>query len=218
MKLNALEFQLMNNPLRRLVQEYYEMRRFLAMDASVEAGKVLEIGCGSGNGTRLIRKYLRPERIDAIDLDARMIEIARRNNVNASISFSVMDATKLEFQNDSFDAVFDFGMIHHVPNWRDCVNEVCRVLRPGGVFMAEELSAESFRNLPGRLGKALLDHPYEEMFSREQFMEQLMVSGFTILKAVDANPLGLFKHFALEARKNNKAPRRIHARKGKTNR
>jgi ubiquinone/menaquinone biosynthesis C-methylase UbiE len=201
MKLNALEFQLMNNPLRRLVQEYYEMKRFLALDASAATGRVLEIGCGSGNGTRLIQKYLRPERIDAIDLDERMIEIARRKNIKGSNSFSIMDASHLEFPDESFDTVFDFGIIHHVPNWRDCVNELFRVLRPGGVLMAEELSAESFKRIPGRLWKALSDHPYEEMFSREQFMEQLIVSGFIILKTVEANPLGLLKHFALQARK-----------------
>ncbi|MHC1764566.1 MAG: methyltransferase domain-containing protein [Verrucomicrobiia bacterium] len=40
-------------------------------------------------------------------------------------------------QAATYDAVFDFAIIHHVPNWRDALVEVNRVLRPGGVFYAE---------------------------------------------------------------------------------
>jgi hypothetical protein len=42
---------------------------------------------------------------------------------------------------ESFDAVFDVGIIHHIANWRAPVGEVSRVLRPGGRFLSEEATA-----------------------------------------------------------------------------
>ena len=48
------------------------------------------------------------------------------------LTIGVGDLTSIDAPDDSFDAVFDFGVIHHVPNWRQAVVEVARVLRPHG--------------------------------------------------------------------------------------
>ena len=51
----------------------------------------------------------------------------------------VGDATAVPVEDESFDAVFDFGIIHHVPHWRAALGEVHRVLKPDGRFYAEEV-------------------------------------------------------------------------------
>jgi ubiquinone/menaquinone biosynthesis C-methylase UbiE len=55
-----------------------------------------------------------------------------------------MDASKLDFPDNHFDAVFDFGIIHHIPNWKDCIQELKRVLKPNGEVILEELSIDTF--------------------------------------------------------------------------
>ncbi|OQX53826.1 MAG: hypothetical protein B5M48_02375 [Candidatus Omnitrophica bacterium 4484_213] len=52
-----------------------------------------------------------------------MINIAQRNN-DTSVTYKVMNASKLAFPDNCFDTVFDFGTIHHIPNWKDCIEEV----------------------------------------------------------------------------------------------
>jgi ubiquinone/menaquinone biosynthesis C-methylase UbiE len=189
----------MNNPIRALIQEHYEMKILRKMSSSEKFYCVLEIGCGNGNGTRLIKKYFAPEKIFAIDLDERMINIAKKRNANNNIAFSVMDAARLEFPDNKFDAIFDFGIIHHIPNWRICISELHRVLKPGGELLLEELSIDSFTKDIGNLWRKILDHPYNEMFTSEEFVEYLSMTGFGIQHYQQFNPLKLLRHFSLKA-------------------
>ena len=64
------------------------------------------------------KEIFSPEKIVATDLDETMIELARKDNDDNRIDFVVMDASRLEFPDNYFDAVFDFGIIHHIPNWQ----------------------------------------------------------------------------------------------------
>lgn len=63
MKLNNVEFLLMNNPMRAWVQELVEIKAFTGVTNLVRDGEVLEIGYGNGNGARLIDKYFHPKKI-----------------------------------------------------------------------------------------------------------------------------------------------------------
>jgi len=201
MKLNMIEFLLMNNPIRGYLQEIHEVKILRQMTSISAIGHALEIGCGNGNGTRLIKKYFDPQKITAVDIDDRMIEIAKRKNIDSSVKHKVMDASKLDFTNDTIDAIFDFGIIHHIPNWKDCISEIKRVLKPGGEVILEELSIDSFHTLSGRIWRILLDHPYDEMFSTKEFVDELELHGFVINGFKESYPLRLFKHFSLVATK-----------------
>lgn len=55
----------------------------------------LEIGCGTGNFTSLLRKNLSGAKIKAVDISERMIEIARSKLVNKDVEFVVADAEKI---------------------------------------------------------------------------------------------------------------------------
>lgn len=52
---------------------------------------------------------------------------------------TVGDVSAIEHPDRSFDAVVDFGIVHQVPDWRQAVAEVARVLRPGGLLLVEEV-------------------------------------------------------------------------------
>lgn len=201
MKLNRLEFYLMNNPLRAFIQERYELPILRKMVSEKGLDCVLEIGCGNGTGTRLINKYFSPGNITAIDLDEKMIQIAAKNNRSENISFIVMDASRLDFPDNTFDAIFNFGIIHHIPNWKECLHELKRVLKKNGELIIEDLSTESFSGFPGRIYRSFLAHPYEQMYSVDDFTRYVKGIGFSIRHFQVSNPLRLFRFFSMTARK-----------------
>ncbi|KAA3619328.1 MAG: class I SAM-dependent methyltransferase [Calditrichaeota bacterium] len=201
MILNKAEFLVVNNPLRDFIQEKYEipiLRKMIPADVQFETA--LEIGCGTGQGSGLIKKYFAPVKIEAIDLDDRMIGLAQKRNHDHAINYSQMDAAKLEFPDDHFDIIFDFAIIHHIPNWQDCIHELARTAKDGAFLLLEELSIESFSGIPGGLWKKILDHPYEKMFDFQELEDFLEATGFQILQTKYSNPLGLLKHISLAAK------------------
>lgn len=114
MLMNKIEFWLMNNPVRAFIQKF-EARKLRQMSDLKEGKIILEIGCGQGVGTQLIKKYFKPQRIQAIDLDPKMIQRAKRRIKDSHVYFEVGDASQLRFKDNSFDGIFDFGIIHHIP-------------------------------------------------------------------------------------------------------
>lgn len=196
MKLNNLEFILMNNPIRAIIQEQYEIKAFLDVESRVKDKEVLEIGCGNGHGATLIDKYFHPGKVYGIDIDERMIDKAK-TNISSKYSFKVGDATQLDFKDDSLDGIFDFGIIHHIPNWEKCIDELYRVLRKGGQVFLEELSIESFQSPIGLFLKSILDHPYNSMFTQSQFHSYLEKVGFKLIKKEVRRPFGLISYFVV---------------------
>lgn len=170
----------MNNPIRNLIQRHIEFKRLRKWSHLPPNKIILEIGCGTGNGSQLIKKYFQAKRIHAIDLDKRMVDIAKKNNKDGSISFEVQDATQLKYKDNFFDAVFDLGVIHHIPNWKDCLEELKRVLKPKGQLIIEDLSIETFSTPLGRIVRESLDHPYDSMHTEDEFARYLEKIGFRI--------------------------------------
>ena len=199
MKLNNIEFMLMNNPLRAIIQDEYELKILRKISSIKNIDKALEIGCGNGNGTKLIKKYFKPKDIIAIDLDEQMIKIAQKRNKDTNVSYKIMDATKLSFPDNHFDVIFDFGIIHHISNWKDCIQELKRVLKPNGEIILEDLSIETFSIGIGKLWRKIFNHPYDYMYTNSQFTQYMSEVGFEIKNYKEFNPLKLMRHFSLNA-------------------
>ena len=180
MILNKFEFLLMNNPIRNFIQKHIEIKRLRKLSSLPSNKKILEIGCGTGNGSKLIKKYFQANKIYGIDLDKRMVAIAKKGNNDKSITFAVQDAASLKYKNNSFDAVFDSGVIHHIPNWKDCLKELKRVLKPNGQLIIEDLSIESFSTFFGKLMEKFLEHHYNSMYGEYEFLAYLRKIGFKI--------------------------------------
>lgn len=180
MLLNRIEKVLMNNPLRAAIQRRFEAHRLLAMGGPMHGGVALEMGCGRGVGVEIILDQFGAERVDAFDLDTHMVKLAGRRLAGRSETTRlwVGNATDIQAEDNCYDAVFDFGIIHHVPNWRDALQEVHRVLKPQGRFYAEEV-LEKFITHP--LWRRLLKHPQEDRFDQEQFAQALEACSFQVV-------------------------------------
>ena len=193
MLMNSIEYWMVNNPLRALVQRRYEAPRLKRL-SSGRIDSVLEIGCGQGVGARIIYDLFSPERYVGIDLDPRMIERANKKaGALSNATFVEGDVSSLDFPDASFDLVIDFGIVHHVPNWRDALAEVRRVLKTDREFLFEELSLETWERGIGVPVKRLTDHPYDRMFRTREFTDELSSLGFAV-EAHEDSPLS-FYHF-----------------------
>jgi len=97
----------------------------------------LEVGCGQGALARLlVERY--GARVVASDYDPAQMALAQERlaELEGSIDFRVVDARAIPFDDSEFDAVFSFGILHHIPGgWREAVAEAARVLKPGAWFV-----------------------------------------------------------------------------------
>jgi ubiquinone/menaquinone biosynthesis C-methylase UbiE len=139
MKMTRMEKQFVNRKKKsernieklELAFEYIDMKKIKT---------VLEIGCGTG----FVSHYLAEKynfTVYGTDYDDEQIEIA--NNMQPKIgrlSFQVEDAAKLSFGDTSVDLVLSQNVFHHIPNWENAVQEIARVLSPGGYLVWLDLT------------------------------------------------------------------------------
>ena len=192
MQLNSVEKALMNNPVRAAVQRLYEGPLLERLGGKVVGQRVLEVGCGRGVGTEIILERFAAAEVAAFDLDPDMVARARRRLRRFPadrVTVSVGDVTAIAHPAASFDAVFDFGIIHHVPNWPDAVREVARVLRPGGRFFFEEVTRHALERWAYR---RFLSHPQENRFTPEGFVTEVERCGMTVAGNVVTRVFGDF--------------------------
>ncbi len=96
--------------------------------ASVPAN-ILVVGCGSGIEAAILAEELGSQVI-GIDIGAEFDSFAAK-----IADLRRGDATKMEFQNESFDFVYSFHALEHIPEYKLALHEMKRVLKPGGGFL-----------------------------------------------------------------------------------
>jgi SAM-dependent methyltransferase len=106
--------------------------RRLAFLNSCRDKRLLEIGCGIGIDGRYFSSH--GVKYQAVDMSRESLKLARRHFTMKDLlpRFANADATRLPFDDDTFDVVYSSGVLHHVPNMVEACREAVRVLRPGG--------------------------------------------------------------------------------------
>lgn len=116
------------------------------------SGDVLEIGGGGGGMAEAVAEANPHIRLTMTDVDSAMVDVARVRLARfRNTSVRQADVTMLPFADRSYDAVVSFLMLHHVVDWETAVDEVARVLRPGGLFVGYDLTDTAFAALVHRV-------------------------------------------------------------------
>ncbi len=190
MKLNWAERWAVNNPLRP-IQERLELG-WLKRNARFKPyDHVLEVGCGRGAGSSLIKTMFKPAVLHAMDLDIEMIRKAFRylsSGQREGISFFVSDAVRLPYPDKTMDAVFGFGVLHHIMDWQGALDEIVRVLKVDGIYFFEELYPSLYQNF---LTRHILLHPIKNRFCSQDLKLALKNAGLEQGNFLEHKRLGI---------------------------
>lgn len=185
--MNRLLKFFVNGPIWTGLLKFLFLPKFkqLFPSEALSAAKVLELGCGAGESTKIFKTWFPDALITATDYDASQVEAAGRRCAGISgIGFERADAGKLPYKDDAFDLAIETNTFHHVQDWPSAIGEAARVLKKGGIFaiMDEGRQITSFPLF------RIIDRP-DAVFGVEDFCTELKNAG---LKIETAKGKGIF--------------------------
>jgi ubiquinone/menaquinone biosynthesis C-methylase UbiE len=132
-----------------LAQDAAMIRAMRAVDLNAESAKLLDVGCGDGSTFwTLLRLGFKPENLHGVDIQSELIDKARSRH--PLIHFDAVDATRLPFEDGTFDLVMESMMFIHATDTQlaqRIAAEMLRVTKPGGKILISDWRYAKPRNL-----------------------------------------------------------------------
>lgn len=114
-------------------------KRMIEVIGDIKGKRLLEYGCGSGWMTAELAVL--GAKIDSFDISAQAVqntqELLEKHGLNKDVTVQKMGAEKLDYEDNSFDIVFGFAILHHL-ELETALPELHRVLKPGGYAIFSE--------------------------------------------------------------------------------
>lgn len=124
----------------------YAGRELLKWVKKRKVNKILEIGCGTGNYTLLLKDKFRHARIKAIDISERMIEVAVGKINDKRVSFMISDAQTVSFK-EKFDLITANGCFQWFEDLDAALINYERLLKKDGVILFSMFGPRTFWEL-----------------------------------------------------------------------
>jgi ubiquinone/menaquinone biosynthesis C-methylase UbiE len=109
---------------------------FIAFAAPNAAGKVLDVGCGTGNLAVELARNSALKSIEAFDFSPAYIAYARARGADSRVNFQTADACAIPFADATFDLTLSMLVLPFIPEPHRAVREMVRVTKPGGAVAA----------------------------------------------------------------------------------
>jgi ubiquinone/menaquinone biosynthesis C-methylase UbiE len=165
------------------------MARIEREAAQLQGCHLLEIGSGMGFDSLEFLK--RGVRVTATDLTPSAVNLARRHFDVEGVTpedVRVENVLALSFADETFDAVWANGVVHATGDTRRAIQEIRRVLKPGGrAIISHFYRKPSWMYVLSRLGKENIEHKEEDPPVNEFYTEAeilALFTGFEVLEAV----------------------------------
>jgi ubiquinone/menaquinone biosynthesis C-methylase UbiE len=142
---------------QRLVERDARMKRFgydfaagvqfMLAQAMPLAGSVIEIGTGKGRFMVAMAPHVK--KMTTVDISAEEQRCARLNaryaGVKTKIKYVLQDAAHLPWPDQTFDAAVTMNAMHHIPHFPQVLEEMQRVVKPGGKLVLADFSPRGFQ-------------------------------------------------------------------------
>ncbi|MCL5777445.1 glycoside hydrolase family 99-like domain-containing protein [Limibaculum sp. FT325] len=160
---------------------------------------VLDVACGEGYGASLLASAA--SSVAGLDVDGETIAFARRNYDRDNLTFRQGDATRMPFDNGSFDVVVSFETIEHFAEHEAFLAEIRRVLRPRGLLIISSPNRPIYSDKPGydnpfhvrELDFGQFDELLKTHFKHVQMLGQRKICGsYLVPQEADGSDLALF--------------------------
>lgn len=130
-------------------------KKVLDIFSRYQFDKILDVGCGDGNFSTLLKRACNPKEVYGIEISEKGVEQAKKNGIKA---YQLdIDEEDFPFEDDYFDAVFAGEVIEHLFDPDHFLDEVYRVLKPKGIFV---LSTPNLASIHNRIALLFGYQPY----------------------------------------------------------
>ena len=167
----------------RLAREGYwsfDYKRSIQALELLRPANLIDIGCGPGGFLARVQKAMPQLRLSAMDLSEGMVQEVR-DRFGGAIEAIVGDAEHMPLESSTFDAVSVNMSIHHWPHPQAGINEVFRILVPGGHLLLEDMDCIPPIRAVANLVFPLLPGGDVKMYTQAEIRTLLAAPGFDIL-------------------------------------
>lgn len=157
----------------------------------------LEIGCGMGSVAAVMAQQ--GLRVTALDLSMTAVQMTRRRFELMGLEGNILqaDGEQLPFPDRTFDLVWSWGVIHHSANTARIVEEIYRVLKPGGEAKVMVYHRHSLRNwITAGLHRGLLRGEF--LYKRYDDILREVTDGFIARHLTKEQARDLFARFEIQ--------------------
>ena len=185
----AYKYDFLNHFLSMNIDKIWRRKSIRLLEKS-KPGKILDVATGTGDFAVEIYKRLKPKMIIGIDMSTGMLKVGeekvKKKKLSEIIEFLEGDSENIKFPDNSFDAVTVAFGVRNFENLQKGINEMYRVLKPGGEVVVLEFSRPE--NFPV---KQLYNFYFKRILPTVGSLFSKDMSAYTYLPAsVDAFPYG----------------------------
>ena len=165
-------------------EESYQKKLKVTQEYFNQEMELLEFGCGTGSTAIIHAPYVK--HIRAIDISAKMIEIAQgkaeASNIK-NVTFEQLTIDELSVADSTYDMVLGLSILHLLEDKEAAIAKVYKMLKPGGLFVTSTVclgDSMKWFKLIAPIGKFLGFFPLVKVFKVEELVASLTNSNFVI--------------------------------------
>ena len=120
------------------------------LDRVQPGSSLLDIGCGPGSITVGMAKALAPGKVVGIDIEPSQVDLGRQHALEEGVSnctFEAASVLELPMADETFDAVYGHTILMQFSDLEPVLDEVTRVLKPGGLVGFREIDLRAFNDV-----------------------------------------------------------------------